>query len=322
MYNRAKIFLFSSILFFLKSISAECNYTPNSNEGYLQLWNLESHSDQYYVYITFLISNLGNGSLNNGITIYLYDKQKKNEYLKTIEYTNKYLKALENQFALYLENDNYLVYKNNVLSIKVNSGNDKIFKVETNLNLSIHKNTTISSQIDFKDQILKYKIIFSGPKVFEFKFNEKEIQNFGSFGLECLLSTDNPLNFANSFYFVRNFDPNYRFFFFYIDQEKSESLTAKIHFNNFEEDFFSVSSYKKDNENYNFNFKKCKVVAKNYYYLGGFEVFNNVSFLLRWFLKLIGINPFIKHYKVSVDSDCLLPPIKIPYSQLTFIKLK
>jgi len=29
-----------------------------------------------------MISNLGKGDLNNGLTIYLYDKQKKQEYLK------------------------------------------------------------------------------------------------------------------------------------------------------------------------------------------------------------------------------------------------
>lgn len=316
------ISFFCFTIFFLKSISAECNYTPNSNEGYLQLWNLESHSNQYYVYITFLISNLGNGSFNNGITIYLYDKKEKNEYLKTIEYTNKYLKAVENQFALYLENDNYLIYKNNTLSIRVDSGNDKIFNVKTNINFSIHKNNTIFSELDFKNQILKYQIIFTGPKVFEFKYKGKEIQNFGSFGLECLLSTDNPLYFADSFFFIRNFDPNYKFFFFFIDQDKSESVTAKVHFNNLEEIFFSVSSYNQNTDDFIFDFNKCIINGKNYHYMGGFEVFNNVSFILRWFLKLIGINPFIKHYKVSLHSNCFQHPLKIPYSQLTIIKLK
>lgn len=129
--------LFSFYFLHSLAIYAECNYLPNQNEGYLQLWNMEALSENYNLFLTFIVSNLGNGKLNNGVTIYLYDKLNSKEYLKTLEFTNKHLKAKENLFYIALENENHLILDNNDLLIQVNSGNDNFFKINTKLKIQM-----------------------------------------------------------------------------------------------------------------------------------------------------------------------------------------
>jgi len=65
-----------------------------------------------------MISNLGKGDLNNGLTIYLYDKQKKQEYLKTLEYTNKKLNAVKDKISIQLENQASITMNHHLLWIR------------------------------------------------------------------------------------------------------------------------------------------------------------------------------------------------------------
>ncbi|MFN3604035.1 MAG: hypothetical protein ACK4UJ_04930 [Leptonema sp. (in: bacteria)] len=287
----------------------------------MQIWNLDFNSDNYSLFLTFMISNLGNGNLNNGVTIYLYDKMKHSEYLKTLEFTNQHLKAQEKQFYIKIENDNSLIYNNDELQIKVNSGKDNSFDINTKIKLPINSNTTVSSKFDFKNQNIYYKILYIYPQTIQFIYRGKEVSSFGSIGLECILSTDDPLNFANSFYFIRNFDPKYKFFLFYVDYKKiTENPISKIHLN-FNENTLHPKTMNYKEDTILFEFSNCKVFGKKINYLGGFDILNHVSFMLRWFLKLLRIDPFIKHYRTFLETDCGGDPIQFKYSQLTHIGL-
>jgi len=66
----------------------------------------------------------------------------------------------------------------------------------------------------------------------------------------------------------------------------------------------------------------CKIESKSFEYLGGFYVLNNVSAILRWFLSLVGIEPYIKHYKTNLSYDCFDTKETFPFIQFTHIQLK
>ncbi|GIX40990.1 MAG: hypothetical protein KatS3mg129_0723 [Leptospiraceae bacterium] len=322
-----KFNLFNSILCFLLfiknySIHAQCKFNPNTNEGYMQIWNFEHHSSQYFLFLTFMISNQGKGDLNNGLTIYFFDKLKNKEYLKTLEFTNKHLKAIPDDLQIELENHSKLKLTSNKILIDANSGEDKpIFKLKIEIPLNINdKNTTIDSYLDIKNNTISYKIIYFLPQRIKFRFKENHYQSFGAIGMECLHTKDNPLDIANSFYFIRNFDIKHKFFLFYLDNE-NQKHNGYIHYYN--TSFPILNEYKITiNNKFFLESDQCKISSKELKYIGGFYVLNNVSMILRWFLKLIGIDPFIKHYRSSLYLNCKNKINYFPMVQFTHIQLK
>ncbi len=72
-------------------------FQPSADEGYIQAWNAEFRGQGTYLYVTFVISNTGPGTWNNGVSI-LALKDGKNR-VWTAEYSVRSLKATPGQFG-------------------------------------------------------------------------------------------------------------------------------------------------------------------------------------------------------------------------------
>jgi hypothetical protein len=265
-----------------------------------------------------MISNLGKGDLNNGLTIYLYDKQKKQEYLKTLEYTNKKLNAVKDKISIQLENQASITMNYHLLWIRANSSEEEpVFFTEFSIPIDINnQNLSIKSSLSIKNNRIFYNFIYLPPQRITFRFNNESYESFGAMGMECLYTEDSPLSIANSFYFIRNFNYKNKLLIFLINDK-----TGKIHFN---QNNYDITDQNKLSIEKKFLLENshCKIESKSFEYLGGFYVLNNVSAILRWFLSLVGIEPYIKHYKTNLSYDCFDTKETFPFIQFTHIQLK
>jgi len=72
-------------------------FQPANDEGYIQAWNVEFRGQGAFLYVTFVISNTGPGTWNNGVSV-LALKDGKNR-VWTAEYSIRSLKATPGQFG-------------------------------------------------------------------------------------------------------------------------------------------------------------------------------------------------------------------------------
>ncbi len=316
-----KLIYWILILFFLdvhfESLSSECLYQPSTNEGYLQIWNLNHHSKKIDLFITFMISNLGKGDFNNGVTIYFHDKEKHQTYLKMLEFTNQHLQAIENQLSISLELNNRLIYKENKLFIEIYSGEVEPYFV-MNFALKMDWNQSIKSSYEHNEKKISYEILYFTPKIIEFQFESRSYSSFGVFGLECLRSEENILDITKEIYFFRNYDPKYKIAMI-LFHSSHKSFKGNLHLL---DQAYSIEGNFQHNLDYaDFKNETCEIKTGSLQEVGGFYVFTNVSKLLQWFLKLMGIDPYLKHYLSNLNLNCYKKQTKIPLIQLTQIHL-
>lgn len=307
-----------SLIVHFESLSAYCFYEPSNKEGYMQIWNLNHHSSKIHIFITYMISNIGNNDLNNGLTIYVNDKEKKQSYLEMLEFTNKHLQANENELNINLENNSKLIYKNNKLYIEAYSGEkDPIFEI--NIALPIDLNQSIKSIYEIKEKKISYEVVYFPTQLIKYKYQSYNDSSSGVFGLECLRSEENILNLANNIYFFRNYDAQYKFAAILFDSSK-DLVQGNIHILNQTISLIEGKINNIDNT-FDFNHNSCRIQTGILQEAGGFYVLLNVSKILQWFLKLIGINPYIKHYLSNLKLDCNEIQYTFPLVQFSRIHL-
>jgi len=101
------------------------------------------------------------------------------------------------------------------------------FFAEITIPIDIYnQNHFIKSSLSIKNNRISYNFIYLPPQRITFRFNNEPYESFGALGMECLHTEDNPLNIANSFYFIRNFNYKNKLLFFFTNEK-----TSKIHLN-------------------------------------------------------------------------------------------
>ncbi|MCS7206175.1 MAG: hypothetical protein NZ853_10805 [Leptospiraceae bacterium] len=293
------------ILILTPPLYAECNFEPNSDEGYVQIWNYHHHSDLFHIYITFMVSNLGDGDFNNGVTLFLVDKRNHQKYLKALEFTNQNLRATPKKWEITLEKDNAFFLKNHEIYIKANSGEDNpILQFDIAIPLARIHNQKHSLTIN--DQSVDFEILFLNPQKISFDYYEKKISLYGKQGIECLLSKSNPLKIADSIHFLRSLlpEPENQAFLFLIEKNNS-LIQGKTFFGGIVNDF-EITKTQEILKHHGFFIKNqdCEWKFQSLTSIGSFEVLQNVSLILRYFLKLIGINPEIVYSLADTVIEC------------------
>ena len=84
-------------------------FQPTDEEGYMQAWNVNFRGNGMLIYITFVISNLGPKSLNNGVSILIVQQGKVRVWTKEYDYQS--LEAQKGQFG-HKSYMNWLRYEN------------------------------------------------------------------------------------------------------------------------------------------------------------------------------------------------------------------
>ena len=303
---------------------ANIAYRPILNrEGYVQAWNINFLNKEYSVFCTFLISNMGPGSLNNGYTI-LYRRKGKNTVL-TSEFSRRSLKAKIGRLDMILGYKNIL-RRNSKGHFYVKIDNKKFF-MELKLkpygrgismtggpmSTSKTKKTFIRSDIPVVSAHAEGFLIIKGKKI--------PLRGVG--GVEHLRSNSSPHSFAKRFTVTRTFTARQSLLMGSLNGTKNfpgksygrvvymkggrilknaRIIKSKV-----------IKSQRNSFSGYRIPIKTehslegpglCKLTEVRRSSLGGYYVLGNISAVLRWVLRVLYAKPYILHYRNRLTLSC------------------
>lgn len=99
------------------SSNSDALYSPKNEEGYIQGWNFFFKSKDINIFATFLVSNIGPGSLNNGVGLAIFSNKIGNKFL-TKEHDKNSFSASKSNLFVKIYNNNF-TYKNGVYEVQM-----------------------------------------------------------------------------------------------------------------------------------------------------------------------------------------------------------
>lgn len=299
-------------------------FQPAPDEGYIQAWNVEFRGGGAFFYVTFVISNTGPGTWNNGVSI-LALKDGKNR-VWTAEYSIRSLKAVEGQFG----------HKSGLSSIGYNEkgalvvhavvpggGNSPPESISLDLTLEpVTPGVRISGGMlqPAPGSLLRADIPVTAARATAVvKIGGKEETISGVGGMETIYSNHSPHGYAKRFLLVRTFTADKGLFlggYFGTDENqfllryavmKGGKITAggavkKVEIAVTETDPYSGYNIPKsvryilDND--------CQITEERAFFTGGFDVLGSVSAVLRWVLRVFFARPYVMHYSANLLYTC------------------
>lgn len=300
-------------------------FQPYKEEGYFQGWNYSFLNSEFQIFVTALISNLGPNSFNNGVSISI-ESPKTGSYFKTKEYGEKDLVALQDRYYIKLLNNEFM-QTGNSFEIKVYADEVKLYLKYENLfsgmplskgNYTIEKNYFVRADIPFSYS--------KATGYLDFKGNVYTLEGVG--GLEHLLTNYEVYKFSKRWEMLRSISKNRVRFFtggFHSKEEGGNYRMIAIQDKSGKLIFFdkvlsseillekkeSFSGYLLPYKErlYTNESKDCSFLIEYSHNAGRINVLENISTILRIFIRLFFANPYILNFHVKVSSDC---PSKFP----------
>lgn len=323
-----KLFLF---LFFLPfsffyanpvKLASESEYVfqPFTEEGYFQGWNYSFSNSEYQIFITGLVSNLGPNSLNNGVSISIESK-KTGSFFLTKEYSQKDLKGNLDKYYIKLYNNEFEKIGNN-FEIRINLEEIKLHlkyeNVFPGMNLSRGKKTIMEGRFVRADIPFSYS---KASGYMEWKNERIELSGIG--GMEHLLTNHEVYKFSKRWEILRSISGDGVRFFTggYHGKNDSEFFrrisiqdrSGKIIFDETVQKANPSSVQKEPFSGYFLPFKEqiytseddsCSFLIEYKSGAGKINVLENISQILKFFVRLFFANPFIINFHVKVTADC------------------
>ena len=171
-------------------------------DGYVQAWNINFHGNGYSIFLTYLISNMGPGRLNNGLSMVI--RQGKKTRVGTAEFAERSLKARRGRLDVKMGSHNSLVYRKGAYHIgaKVNETSLKLTLRPggPGLRLSGGPIRVGGARGDF---IRADVPVVAGWARGVLTIDGKRIALSGAAGMEHILANRSPHKYANRFTLVR-----------------------------------------------------------------------------------------------------------------------
>jgi hypothetical protein len=323
--NGIVIILFLGILFDVFADSkAIVRYDPRDQEGYFQGWNYSYRDKSTVIFATFLVSNLGPGSLNNGISLYI-SNPKIGTYYKTKEFASKDLVASKGKFGQ-KSGENEMGLTGNVYHIKM-----RLDDLELDLSWDAKKDSSFAlTQGEFDlspfSGFLRADIAFSQALAKgEIRMGDTIIALEGKGGMEHLNTNVEVHKFSKNWEILRAFSTNQNRFYFggfngtknfpdeFFKRVALVSGDGKLVFSDQVEGIEIVNSTKNRFSGYDIpteqiltlkNRKDCTVKIRDGSILGEINILSNISIVLRFFVRLFFAKPYQLHYKTKVILEC------------------
>lgn len=299
-------------------------FQPADDEGYIQAWNAEFRSQGTFLYVTFVISNTGPGTWNNGVSV-LALKDGKNR-VWTAEYSIRSLQATAGQFG-HKSGLSQIGYneKGHLVVHAVVPGGGPSPPEEISINMVIEPaspGVRISGGPlqPVPGSFLRADIpVTSGRATAVVKIGGKEERLTGVGGLEAIHSNHSPHTYAKRFLLIRTFTADKGMFLGgYFGRNEGEFLLRYAIMNKgkivasgpvkrvdiavTEKDGFSgyvipkSVRYILDND--------CQIMEERAFFTGGFDVLNSISAVLRWILRVFFARPYVMHYSANMLYTC------------------
>jgi hypothetical protein len=308
---------------YLSNQSAKLAYDPRPEEGYFQGWNFYFSDPNTVIFVTFLVSNLGPGSLNNGVSLYVQHKGFGKFYI-TKEFAQPELQATPGKFG-----------QKSGLNFVEKQGNEYKIEIrmeEIELDLKIQSGRYPSYPLSGGEfslspfpGFLRADIGFSkAPASGEIRKEGKAYPLIGVAGMEHLNTNVEVYKYSKRWEILRAYgDSQKRFYYggfdatsnFRVPYFKKIAIVnpSGVLFEGSVTDQIVLESKKNQFSNYEipiiqkiqFNsLKNCTAILRDGKILGQVNVLSNLSSILRWFVQLFFASPYQLHYQVEVDWDC------------------
>ncbi|MBL8021762.1 MAG: hypothetical protein JNM27_18965 [Leptospirales bacterium] len=299
-------------------------FAPTDDEGYTQAWNVDFRGKDVFLYITYVISNTGPGTWNNGVSVLLYRGGKSRTW--TAEYSDKSLKAQPGSFG-HKSGTSRIGFENGKLVLHAeNPGGGASPKEALEIDLTLtpagrgiqisggklepRPGTFLRADIPITAAAGQLRMTVGGVT--------ETIAGIG--GMEAIWANKSPHSYAKRFLLARTFTADQgillggyfgtagtedfllRYAIMQKGEVKSHGSVKKIEIQDSQPDGFSgytvptkVRYTLSDN---------CTLQEERKYFSGGFDVLGSVSALLRWVLRVFFARPYVMHYDASLTYAC------------------
>lgn len=297
-------------------------YKPYEEEGYFQGWNYLFYNNEYHIFITSLISNMGPGDKNHGIALSI-KSEKTGNYFVTKEFSVKSLEASRINYNI----KNY----NNSFELKDNTYEIKVFTDEVKLNL-IFKNGkqgfTLSGDRYYvkEGRFVRADVPFYQAEVEGYMDYKGEIIPLrGRGGMEHLLTNWEVYKYSSRWEIMRAFSKegytlitggfhgkeklpgDYFKTFVILDKKNSIIFSGKIKKDEqikIEKEIFSGYLLPTKEKMFLNDEGTCYFISENIDSLSKINVLSSISAILRFFVNLFFANPYILAFSNKVTLNC------------------
>ncbi|AOP32634.1 hypothetical protein A0128_01350 [Leptospira tipperaryensis] len=333
--------LFASCVFFIESPKAEdttllrkanlkdYSFQPYGQEGYFEAWNYSFKDDKTFIYATFLVSNLGPGTKNCGISLVIHTLGEGTQFI-TKEFSAKELTAEKGKFDLKIEN-NRMVLNSEGIEIQQDAENIKLF---LSFKSDLRQGVSLSGgkhPVKEPSSFVQADIAYSFQSAWGYLIQDgKKKELLGTGGLEHLLTNYEVYKYSRRWELFRSI--NAKDFRFYtggflgndsfpggyfrtvalLDHDGKNILSGKItKFEVLETEKEPFSDYVLPLREKIYFEEGCSAEIVRRQSVGSINVLSNISSVLRFFIRLFFAKPYQIYSLADLHLQCpgkSLPP--------------
>lgn len=305
-----------------RSTLKDYTFQPYTQEGYFQAWNYSYRDDKIFIYATFLISNLGPGTKNCGISLVIHTLGEGTKFV-TKEFSVKELSTEKGKFDLKIEN-NRMSLNSEGIEIQQDVENIKLFlsfksDLKQGVSLSGGKHT-----VKEPGSFVQADMVFSFQSVWGYLIQDgKKKELLGTGGLEHLLTNYEVYKYSKRWELFRSI--NSKEFRFYtggflgndsfpggyfrtaalLNPEGKTILSGRII------KFEVLDTEKEPFSGYDLPLKEkfyfedsCSAEIVRKQSVGSIYVLSNISSVLRFFIRLFFAKPYQIYSLANLNVQC------------------
>ncbi len=307
-----------------KTSKREMGFHPYPQEGYFQAWNYSFTDEQTWIFATYIISNLGPGTRNCGVSLVIYDKQNGTRFF-TKEFSQDDLKAEAGNIELEIYNNSVSKGEHGP-EIKMDTDTAQL---SLNYTTGWGKAVSLSGgkiELPQKDKFVQADIAFSVIPVQGYLILDgTKIELKGKGGMEHLLTNYEVYKYSRRWelYRSRNSTGDRLFTGGFIGNDSipgGEIRTVSVMEDSgkllFSSKVFKSEILESETEpfsNYELPIKEkfyldtkdsCSLTVSRKHTIGQISVLSNISSVLRFFVRLFFTKPYQLYYIAESKLDC------------------
>ncbi|WP_061224381.1 hypothetical protein [Leptospira weilii] len=305
------------------------SFQPYAQEGYFQAWNYSYQDGKIFIYATFLVSNLGPGTKNCGVSLVIHTLGEGTQFI-TKEFSSKDLIAEKGEFDLKIEN-NRMSLNPEGIEIQQEIENIKLFlsfksDLKQGISLSGGKHT-----VEEPHKFVQADIAYSFQSAWGYLIQDgKKRELLGTGGLEHLLTNYEVYKYSRRWELFRSI--NGKEFRFYIGGFLGNDSfpggyfkTAALLNSEGKTIFFGkvgkfevLETEKEPFSGYDLPLREkiyfedgCSAELVRKQSVGSINVLSNISSVLRFFIRLFFAKPYQIYSLADLNLQCPgknLPP--------------
>lgn len=289
-------------------------FQPLKEDGYAQAWNINFSGQGYHIDLIYMISNVGPGTLNNGISLLVYSNEGNRAF--TAEHTDETLRAAVGEFGM----------KNASGELKLVDGRIEALASFNQASIQLVMQQPGSTGMLMPEWNLSdgefFRIglpVLQSPARLTLKMDGRTLELTGLAGMDSIISNTLPHRYAKRLYLFRS--PSGQFQMTgYLDKEQSYRL--RLYYGTGagqrEDRIVQLSAEEEETEPFSgYRLARvwkirgesgCSYEIRRGEFRGGMYILQSVSPFLRWILRAFFAKPFILNYESTLSVQCAKKP--------------